>query len=127
MFRSSDMNDLVPAYTPAVIMSVCSKYTDGAADRVTVWLEPISVFGSSDFDGASGSSLSLDLSLSLTPEPPDAGRPSGSLAATAALIERGYIVSAASDPTVTSHACADRLLQTELQVRFMEVSLLSPS
>ena len=30
---------------------------------------------------------------------------------------RGYIVSAASDPTVTSHACANRLLRTEAQVR----------
>ena len=29
---------------------------------------------------------------------------------------RGYVVSAASDPTVTSHACADRLLRTEAQV-----------
>ena len=29
---------------------------------------------------------------------------------------RGYVVSAASDPTVTSRACADRLLRTEAQV-----------
>jgi hypothetical protein len=59
----------------------------------------------------------LDISLSLTPEPRDASSPDGSLTVAAALIERGYIVSAASDPTVTSHACADRLLRTESQVR----------
>ena len=29
---------------------------------------------------------------------------------------RGYVVSAASDLTVTSRACADRLLRTEAQV-----------
>jgi hypothetical protein len=59
----------------------------------------------------------LDISLSLTPEPRDASSPDGSLTVAAALIERGYIVSAASDPTVASHACADRLLRTESQVR----------
>lgn len=62
-------------------MSVCPEWHGGAADRDTVWPEPLSIFGSTDFDGACGSSRSLDLPPSLASEPPDAGSPDANLTA----------------------------------------------
>src|ERR1700682_4587965 len=50
--RICDMRGLVPANTPVILMSACSRRTERATDHVTFWLEPVSVFGSSDFDGA---------------------------------------------------------------------------
>src|SRR6266853_6174373 len=52
VFHICDMSGLVPANTPVILMSACSRRTERATDHVTFWLEPVSVFGSSDFDGA---------------------------------------------------------------------------
>lgn len=52
VFRICDMSGLVPANTPVILMSVCPQRTERATDHNTFWLEPVSVFGSSDFDGA---------------------------------------------------------------------------
>lgn len=52
VFRSSNMSELVPAFTPAVCFVRVSHAKGGTSDCVTVWPEPVSIFGSFDFDGA---------------------------------------------------------------------------
>src|SRR6201999_4116344 len=82
------------------------------------WLEPVSVFGSLGFDGVRNRSLPLDLSFSLTLQPPltlavaeTTSRPSPRP------LGRRYVVTAALDPTVTSRADAARLAWTKPHVR----------
>ena len=48
MFDCDDTDGLAPAYTPAAVLSVCPNVV-GATDCMPFWLEPVSVFGSSNF------------------------------------------------------------------------------
>ena len=67
MLRSNDTNELAPASPPAVVMSVCS--IAGSIRLRAFWLEPVSIFGSLEFDGGYGSSHMLGISSSLSLRP----------------------------------------------------------
>jgi hypothetical protein len=52
VFRIDDTSRLASADTPAVLNVRVLRVHCGAADRDTCWPEPLSIFGSTDFDGA---------------------------------------------------------------------------
>lgn len=117
LFRLNDTNDLVPAYTPAACICPCApspRWRQPAARLLAEACQRLWLLGN---DGACGSSHLLDISFSLTLSPPwrwQCGRtPHGVLP----IRRKKYVVSAAFDPAVTSHADADRLLRTEPQVQ----------
>ena len=97
-----------------------------AADCVAFWPEPVSVFWLFGTNDAHSSSHVLDFSFSLTLRPPltlaaagNASRPPRRSE------ERRYVVSAASDSTVTSRAGAGRLVRTEPHVLSMSLFILN--
>jgi hypothetical protein len=123
LFRCDDMNDLVPAVHTGSRRCPCAPSLRWSNRLRAFWPEPVSIFGSTEVDGACGSSFCLDLSFSLTLRPPlmlavaettsqPSRRPLG----------RRYVVAAAFDPTVTSRADAARLVRTEPHV-FLSASL----
>jgi hypothetical protein len=69
LFRLNDTNDLVPVCTPAASVSVCSKcrWKHPAACLLAGACQRLWLFGD---NGACGSSLALDISFSLTLQPP---------------------------------------------------------
>jgi len=44
-FAQAAMDDLAPAYTPAIVISVCPHTEGGQPDCLPFWLKPDSVFG----------------------------------------------------------------------------------
>ena len=66
---ASDMDDLAPASTPAVVYVRVPQVTSGGNRLRTFWLEPVSVFGSLQVDDACGSSHVLGMSSSLALRP----------------------------------------------------------
>ena len=117
-FAHAASNDLAPASAPAAVLSVCPHGVGGqpaacllAEACQRLWLHSV--------DDGCGSSLMLGMSSSLVLQPPrrwqSQKQPRGHLRT----VMVRCIVSAASDPTVTSRAGADRLLRTEPQVRFL--------
>src|SRR5580704_15542364 len=70
MFRLNHEDDLAPASTPAVVLSVRLLTENKSPDCTPFWLEPVSVLGSLTIDDACGSSPGLGLSSSLALRPP---------------------------------------------------------
>lgn len=52
MLDCDDMNDLAPAFTPTVLIIRVFHDLGGTSDCEPFWFEPVSIFGSFDFDGA---------------------------------------------------------------------------
>ena len=114
-FVQTVMDDLAPASTPAVAMSVCLHGASRRPDCVPFWLEPDSVFGSVPLTMR----MAVHLGWACPPVWPsdrvDAGS-LGTLLAEISLPKRRCVIPAASDPTVASRAGAERRLRTEPQV-----------
>ena len=121
MLGCNDTNDLAPAiYTGSPGVSVCFHCRGGATGCVA------------DFGRSLSASLArwyvtvpvaVHLCWAFHPACPpdrvDAGSRGDHLTEVSSSRRRRKVVSAASDPTVTSRASADRLLRTEPQVRLM--------
>jgi len=125
MFCCDDMNELAPAYTPAVFLSVCAIKTKATPDCIPFGSSLSASLARPDLRclwqfTCVGHFIQPHLSDRI-----DARSHGDHLAAVSSSRRWRDVVSAASDPTVTSRADADRLLRTEPQVRLMNLPFIS--
>ncbi len=118
MLVSSDTNDLVPAsHTGSPGCPCVPSLRWNNRLRCRFWLEPVSAFGSLSMTVPTAVHFCWTYHSACPSDHIDA-RSRGNLLAEISSSRRWRdVVSAASDPTVTSRAGADRLLRTEPQVR----------
>jgi hypothetical protein len=91
--------------------------TGGASRLLAFWLEPVSVFGSSEVTAPSAVHLCWTYHSAWPSHHLDAGSGRERLTAFFFVRRQRYVVSTAFDPAVTSYADVDRLLRTEPQVQ----------
>jgi hypothetical protein len=118
MLSSSDTNELVPAcYTGSLECPCVPSLRWNNRLPCRFWPEPVSVFGSLSMTVPTAVHLCWTYHSACPSDHIDA-RSRGNLLAEISSSRRWRdVVSAASDPTVTSRAGADRLLRTDPQVR----------
>ena len=117
MFASNDTNELVPAFSTGSrgVRVLCPLKSNRLRRRF--WLEPVSVFGSLELTVAAAIHLCWTCHSADSQNRIDALSFEPSSRRTLSPQRGGNRVSAASDPTVTSRAGANRLLRREPQVR----------
>ena len=122
-FRRDDTRREGASFRPPILLSLCSQSVRRAADRFPFGSGLSASFDLLTIHGPSvGGSRAFTLRLSLAPGPPRCWQvrisPHGSIRPR----RGGYVVPAASDPTVTSHAWAGRLPVREDGVQLINVT-----
>jgi len=117
-FLEERTNELVPAYHTGSLECPCvPSLRSNNRLRCRFWLEPDSIFGSLSMTVPGAVHFCWTFHSACPADHIDARSPGNLLAEVSSSRRWREVVSAASDPTVTSRTGADRLLRTEPQVR----------
>ena len=117
MCDCNDMNELTPAYHTGSAVCPCAPCVRWSNPLRAFWPEPVSIFGSLSMTMPEAVHLCWVFHSACPSDRIDARSRGNNLAAISSSRRWRDVVPAASDPTVTSRASADRLLRTESQVR----------